>query len=105
MPETTVPPLDEILRLCAAAAPQPWYPSPHAQAAGIPRDNLDAPLEKLRMSGLIRLTDWVQGRGQGYVLTPEGEQVVRDPRHMAQIRAGQVPRPQPAVVERSETVT
>src|SRR5262249_43669726 len=56
--------LEEILRGCAAAAPQPWYPREYARARGIDRDSLDRPLERLRLGGLVQLTDWVQGLGQ-----------------------------------------
>jgi len=42
---------------------------------------------------LIRLTDWVQGKGQGYSLTPAGETVLEKPRLLDRLRAGVVPRP------------
>ena len=80
MAETTVPSMEDILRLCATAAPNPWYPSEYVRSTGIPRDNLDLPLERLRVGGLIRLTVWVKGTGQGYVLTPEGEEALQSPR-------------------------
>ncbi len=80
-----------ILRLCAEATPSPWYPKTYAQATGIERDSLDPPLERLRLAGLIRLTDWVQGHGQGYVLTPEGLDLLQNQRALAQLRTGQLP--------------
>jgi rhomboid protease GluP len=83
-------PLEFILRQCAAAAPAPWYPSVYAREAGISRDDLDPHLDRLRMGGLIHLTDWVQGTGQGYALTLEGEQVVANPQALAQLRNGKV---------------
>jgi membrane associated rhomboid family serine protease len=87
-------PLETILRRCAEAAPQPWYPSAYAQAAGIPRDSLDPHLERLRLAGLIHLTDWVQGHGQGYALTPVGVAVLQNPRYLDQLRGdGQIPHP------------
>jgi membrane associated rhomboid family serine protease len=99
MAETVAPSFEEILRLCAATAPQPWYPSAHAKAAGIDRDRLDLPLERLRLGGLIRLTDWVQGQGQGYVLTPEGEQALQQPHMLARLRNGDLPRARPPANE------
>ncbi len=66
-----------LLRLIAAAAPNPWYPSEYARNTNIPRDSLDVLLEKLRLGGMIRLTDWTQDYGQGYVLTPEAVQLLR----------------------------
>jgi membrane associated rhomboid family serine protease len=91
MNNPSMEPLEAILRLCAQATPDPWYPTIYAQAAGVSRDSLDPDLDRLRMSGLIRLTDWVQGRGQGYTLTPLGSQVLDDPRQIARLRAGQLP--------------
>jgi membrane associated rhomboid family serine protease len=83
-----VDPLETILRECAQAAPEPWYPSGYAQANGMRRDDLDPHLDQLRMAGLIQLTDWVQGRGQGYALTPGGRRVLESPRELARVRAG-----------------
>jgi membrane associated rhomboid family serine protease len=86
MTDAPMHPLETILRRCAEAAPQPWYPSAYAQAAGIPRDSLDPHLERLRMAGLIHLTDWVQGQGQGYALTPAGIAFLQNPRYLARLR-------------------
>jgi membrane associated rhomboid family serine protease len=86
-------PLEAILRLCAQAAPNPWYPSVFARANGIPRDSLDPHLDRLRLGGLIHLTDWEPGHGQGYALTPQGEQVLRNPRQLALLRAARLAPP------------
>src|SRR5439155_27258833 len=64
--------LEILLRECQAAAPEPWYPSDYARQTGVARETIDADLDRLRLAGLLRLSDWVQGKGQGYVLTPEG---------------------------------
>jgi membrane associated rhomboid family serine protease len=90
MAEISADPLETILRQIAAAAPEPWYPKLHAEASGVQRDSLDAPLEKLRLANLIRLTEWVQGRGQGYVLTPEGMHAINDGRALIRVREGKV---------------
>src|SRR5947208_1219339 len=87
MSKLNMNPLEAILKLCAEAAPNPWYPSVFAQTSGIPRAQLDPHLDTLRLGGLIRLTDWVQGRGQGYALTPEGEAVVQSPRLLEMLRS------------------
>lgn len=87
---------ESILRLCAAAEPSPWYPSVYARETGLPRDRLDPHLDELRLGGLVKLTDWVQGLGQGYALTPAGREVLNDPRRLAQVRMGQWPKPVPA---------
>jgi membrane associated rhomboid family serine protease len=83
--------LEAILRYCAEATPKPWYPSAYAQSSGISRDSLDPFLDQLRMSGLIQLTEWVAGSGQGYVLTPLGIQAMDNPKFMAQVRTGHMP--------------
>ena len=51
------PSLEQILRLCAESAPRPWYPSAYARDRGVSRDSLDGPLDRLRLAGLVELTD------------------------------------------------
>jgi membrane associated rhomboid family serine protease len=98
MANTSTDLLELILRECAASSPQPWYPSAYVQATGVPRDGLDASLDQLRLGGLIRLTDWVQGHGQGYVVTAEGAEVVQNPRLLGRLRAGVPVRPAAATL-------
>jgi membrane associated rhomboid family serine protease len=88
---------ETILRQCATAAPRPWYPKAFAESTGLARDTLDVALERLRMRGLIELTPWESGPGQGYRLTPDGEQVLRDAGLLDRVREGRVPaaRPRP----------
>jgi rhomboid protease GluP len=83
--------LELILLQCAATAPEPWYPKSFAIATNTSRDSLDTPLERLRNAGLVELTEWVQGHGQGYVLTPDGARLLRNPREMARLQAGELP--------------
>lgn len=82
---------ETVLRQCAAARPQPWYPRPFAEAAGVPRDTLDAALERLRLRGLVHLTEWTPGQGQGYALTADGERVLHDAGLLTRVRAGSLP--------------
>jgi membrane associated rhomboid family serine protease len=90
MVDSAKPPLELVLQLCAQAAPEPWYPSVYAKENSADRERLDPYLDQLRMGGLIHLTDWVQGRGQGYALTPAGEEVVHNPQQMARLLAGKL---------------
>src|SRR4051794_28397620 len=83
--------LEMILRDCAAAGAKPWYPSEYAQATGVDRSRLDAALDELRLGDLVRLTEWVQGKGQGYALTEAGREVVQSPRLLGQLRFRGVP--------------
>lgn len=75
-PPPHIPPAD-VLRWCAAAAPELWFPSAAAEAHGVARDALNEPLRVLRQSELVAVGDWVAGRGQGYRLTATGERIVR----------------------------
>jgi membrane associated rhomboid family serine protease len=84
---------EAVLTWCKEATPNPWYPSLFCQASGVPREQLDPALEELRLGGLVRLTDWVPNQGQGYTLTPAGEEFVNDPRLLGKLRSGAVVRP------------
>lgn len=79
------------MRGCAAALPGPWYPAAAAQELGIARERLDQHLDQLRLAGLVRLTEWVQGKGQGYAVTPQGQTVLESPRLLARLRQGEAP--------------
>jgi membrane associated rhomboid family serine protease len=110
-------PLEAILGLCAAAAPKPWYPRLYAEETGVSRDSLDPYLERLRLGGLIQLTEWVEGRGQGYILTPGGRRALQNRRDLDRLRGDKpifpngAPKPQsgpregdPTTYERGELV-
>ena len=79
---------ETLLRQCLAADPNPWYPKDYAEANGLDRESLYAPLNDLRLAGLVQLTDWVAGKGQGYVVTMLGRDVLSDPAALAQLRDG-----------------
>jgi membrane associated rhomboid family serine protease len=89
MSDTAATPLREtVLRQCLAADPNPWYPKEYAQAARVDREGLYGPLNDLRVANLVQLTDWIPGKGQGYVLTMLGREVLADPAALAQLRDG-----------------
>ena len=90
MADSSVHTLESFLRHCAGADPAPWYPSQYARATGADRDSLDEPLGRLRLAGLIRLTDWEQGKGQGYALTEAGRALLANPRALARLREMEV---------------
>ncbi len=81
--------LEMVLRDCGKHTP--WYPSEFAASTGVPRPALETCLDQLRMNGLVHLTPWIQGHGQGYQLTPFGAQVLEQPRLLGRLRAGDVP--------------
>jgi rhomboid protease GluP len=84
---------ETVLRQCLAADPNPWYPKEYAEKAGIDREGLYGPLNDLRVANLVQLTDWVKGKGQGYLITPLGREALSDPASLAQLREGQPPIP------------
>lgn len=95
MADAVLHPLETILRLCAAAGAEPWYPSSYAKSSGVDRNSLDEPLNDLRLAGLIKLTDWTKDRGQGCLLTPDGKALLDDARALERLRTGKVPEQQP----------
>src|SRR5262245_24811122 len=88
MTQHAMDPLAALLYQIAQSEPQPWYPKVFAESRGVPRDSLDAPLERLRLLGLVELTEWVANNGQGYRLTTAGKRVLYEPRLMAQLQSG-----------------
>src|SRR4051794_22380151 len=78
--------LESVLRECRAKDPAPFYPSIDAKDKGLNRADIDKALDELRLGGLIQLTPWEAGRGQGYTLTPEGEQVLQSPRALSRLQ-------------------
>jgi rhomboid protease GluP len=84
-------PLETILRLCAAAAPVPWYPKPAAAKLGMPESDLLAFVDQLRDGGLVARTDPAPGLGRGIVLTPAGMHALTDPGALEWLRRNEVP--------------
>src|SRR5262245_7630187 len=78
MPPPVAPTFESILQSCVEVAPQPWRPAAFAHAQRIDRDALDDSLNRLRIAGLVKLTDLEPGIGQGYVLTDIGRSALSD---------------------------
>lgn len=78
-PNASFPSPRDVLKWCAAAHPEMWFPSECAEGTGTPRDQLNAPLWVLRQAGLVKVVDWVRGKGQGFALTPAGEVALTEP--------------------------
>jgi rhomboid protease GluP len=89
MSEDGLHPFETILRLCAAAAPEPWYPRLFAKQEGVDRQVLGRCLEDLWLSGLIERTDAGPEKGPAISLTREGHRVLLDPEAMRRLRAGE----------------
>jgi membrane associated rhomboid family serine protease len=92
-------PLEAILRLCAAAAPVPWYPKRSASELGLTEADLAAFVEQLRSGGLISRTDAIREYGRGYVLTPAGMRALQDAGDLEWLRRGHVPPPKSGAAE------
>jgi rhomboid protease GluP len=82
-------PLETILQLCAAAAPEPWYPRLYVKQEGVDSQALAHQLEDLWMSGLIERADGGPEKGPAISLTREGQRVLLDSESLQRLRAGQ----------------
>ncbi|MFL5329440.1 MAG: rhomboid family intramembrane serine protease [Gemmataceae bacterium] len=77
MPDSpSVDGLTEILQAISQADPPPWRPSEYVARTGTDRSVVDEGLNRLRLGGLVQLTDWEAGKGQGYVITMEGRRAL-----------------------------
>jgi len=87
MSEDGLHPLESILRMCAAAAPEPWYPRLFAQQPGVNAQALSHCLEELWISGLIERTEGDPEKGPAIFLTREGQRILLDPEALRRLRA------------------
>ncbi|GEM_PF-4322859 len=71
--------LTRVLQACAQAAPAPFFPADFAASSGLPRQDIDAAIDRLRLNGYLQIVDWVQGKGQGYAPTPAGRAAREQP--------------------------
>lgn len=86
--------MSELLRAIAASEPHPWFPSEFAKTSGKPREAFDESLNRLRVAGLVRMTDWEAGKGQGYFLTTEGQRALGQPAQIVESRTNAPSAPQ-----------
>lgn len=89
MSDTSLHPREAILRLCEAAAPEPWYPRWHAATAGLDLGRLKGYIEDLWLEGLLEHTPGTKDSGPGLVLSPRGREVLNDPEALQRLREGQ----------------
>jgi rhomboid protease GluP len=89
MSDATPEPLEQVLRLCAAAAPEPWYPRLYVQKHKIDPMALDPLLEELWLDGLIEKAGASPETGPGIALTARGREVLEDPELLERLRTGQ----------------
>jgi len=88
MPESVLPTHESLLRLCAAGVPAPWHPKAFVRDNDVPRAAVDGLLNDLRLAGLVQLTEWQKGQGQGYLPTDLGKEVLNDPTALGSLRSG-----------------
>ncbi len=86
-------PLEAILSMAAAAAPQPWFPRVYSEHTGTSWESLAYHLEILWLEGLIEKAGGTPEQGPGFTLTPRGLEVVHDPDLMELLRRGSVAGP------------
>jgi rhomboid protease GluP len=77
----------DVLRWVAARPGEPWFPSRYAQEHRIDRNSLDAPLAELRQADWIAVSTWEKGLGQGFRITPAGEEALANPPETAETPA------------------
>ncbi|MCI0684917.1 MAG: rhomboid family intramembrane serine protease [Gemmataceae bacterium] len=90
-----------VLQACAQS-PAPLFPAELAATSGIDRARLDEAIDRLRLNGYIQIADWVQGKGQGYTLTPAGAAALTKPTELRQPAAAP---PEPAPERRRVPLT
>jgi rhomboid protease GluP len=89
MSEVGLNPLESILRMCAASAPEPWYPRLYAKQSDVDREALGQCLDELLLDGLIEKVTGSPETGPGVALTRAGERILLDPEALGRLRAGQ----------------
>jgi membrane associated rhomboid family serine protease len=95
-------PLADILRLCAAAAPAPWYPRQYAKAAGISLSELSVDVEFLWQEGFLSPVNRPNDPVPGLVLTPAGARILADPAELAALNDGrEAPRARDSAARRA----
>src|SRR5436309_1801352 len=104
MTEIGQPPLEIILRNCAAQAPAAWFPSRDQQLAHLAPRQLNGCLNLLRMAGYIDLADWKDEWGQGFRLTERGQKLLSDPEQLKLIERGMLPSAAPSAQSRPREV-
>ncbi len=73
---SSTPDIADVLKAIASADGSTWFPAEYAAEMGVPRAELNPPLNELRVAGYIEVVDWARGRGQGYGLTAEGRRAL-----------------------------
>lgn len=98
-------PLATLLSAVGAVAPHPWHYREHAARSGIDADLLAELLEWLWLEGLVQKAPApaADGVGPGVLLTPLGEEVLRDPERFERLARGEavVPTDPGAVVRQT----
>lgn len=103
MPENTESSLREtLLRSISESGSDPWYARKYADKNGLDIEQLYSPLNDLRLADLIKLTEWIAGSGQGYVITDRGRDVLADPVFLAHLQKG-ISRTAPLIAEKVES--
>ncbi|MGF1582219.1 MAG: rhomboid family intramembrane serine protease [Gemmataceae bacterium] len=75
-----------ILRDCAYTGEESWYLAEYSKQTGVDRDHLEFAADQLRRAGVIELTKFVPGRGQGFAITGFGIEMLRSSKYMGRLR-------------------
>jgi membrane associated rhomboid family serine protease len=88
MTDAGLNPLENVLRLCADAAPGPWYPAVYVNATGARPDAIEEALHKLWLEGLLRKAGGSPETGVGFVVSPAGQRLLADGAALQRLRDG-----------------
>jgi membrane associated rhomboid family serine protease len=88
MSKASASPLETLLNIVAASAPDPWYPRRHAEETDVDPDVLGEVLEMAWLEKLVEKSGSGPETGPGFVLTELGEQVRHDPEALQRLRDG-----------------
>jgi rhomboid protease GluP len=88
MSDARMNPFEEVLRHCAGAAPQPWYPRVFARQKKVSKEDLSETIEHLLLDGLLERTSGNSETGPGLVLSPAGSKLLNDPAALERLRNG-----------------
>jgi membrane associated rhomboid family serine protease len=88
MSKSATSPLEQVLRLCAKSAPEPWYPRVFARETETSKEYLSEIIEHLLLDGLLERTTGSDETGPGLVLSRRGAAVLKDSEALEKLRQG-----------------
>jgi membrane associated rhomboid family serine protease len=79
---------EAVLRMCADASPNPWYPQQYSRRSGTPMREVNSVLSELWQQGLLEKAPAHPDHGPGLRLSAKGWEVLNDARALHRVRQG-----------------